>query len=226
MKTKEANSNINTRGFVEGNIELRSEGGNDYVEGMAVSFETLSSPMMEFSDGSKLYERIKRGALDGCDMTDVVCLRDHRPDLMLGRSKSGTLSLTLTDTGLAYKCLLPKMGAGAETRELLERKDITGSSFSWPYDAWEYQYTELDNGDVIREITKISKLRDVSPVVFPAYPSSVSSLSKRSFLEQEGAIAKEELEEPKAPEPEPEKRDTAAYWKYKNRASAAKLRTY
>lgn len=203
--------NKETRAF-SGAVEIRkAENGADLISGGAVVYNVLSQALMRFNDGTFLYERIKDDAFDECDMSDVYCLRDHEDDYLLGRSVSGTLRLSKGADGISYECDAPNTTAGRDTVEYINRRDISGSSFSWPKDRayWDYDLEEDDNGNIIRTITKVKKLLDVGPVQNPAYPQTSTGVTKRSFLEEMGK---------EAPEGAPEKPELAkntGFWKRK-----------
>ncbi|MRA75818.1 HK97 family phage prohead protease, partial [Bacillus thuringiensis] len=79
----------------------QSDTGEMIVEGYAVVFNSET----KLYDG--LYEQIDRGAFDGVDFSDVRAFYDHQTGNLLGRTKSDTLSLTIDDTGLKFRLLLP-----------------------------------------------------------------------------------------------------------------------
>ena len=124
-------------------------------------------------------------------------LFNHDPNFVLGRTKSGTLRLTLDDTGLRYEIDAPDTQT---VRDLvlapLQRGDIDGSSFNFrvAHDGERWYYD--DDGLLIREITKFARLYDVGPVGFPAYPgSAAASPSMQEYLATEArALAAEDRE--------------------------------
>lgn len=177
-------SNFEKRAF-EGvvNVETRAakDGSTQHVlTGTAIVFGELSKPLVEFSDGTKLYERVLRSAFNDCDISDVLCNLEHED--MLGRTLSGTLRLDLTDKNLAYECDLPETTCGNNTRIMVARGDIRGSSFMWSRWDWDYEIEETDTGDIIRSITKIKKLKDVGPVADAAYEQTTVSTNKRDYM--------------------------------------------
>jgi len=109
---------------------------------------------------------------------DIRCLFNHDQNLILGRTKSGTLKLTKTNSALEYDVTVPKTHTGDDLLENLRLKNITGSSFTFVVD--EDIWSKLPNGKSLRTITKIKYLYDVSPVTFPAYPTTIVGL--RSYL--------------------------------------------
>ena len=104
---------------------------------------------------------------------DVLMLRDHLPELLLGRTISGTLTLRDSAEGLVYSCKLPNTSTGNDLAESLERRDISGTSFGF--------ITEKDDiandgkGNYTRKILKVT-LFEVSCCSFPAFPDSTAAL--------------------------------------------------
>jgi HK97 family phage prohead protease len=106
---------------------------------------------------------------------DILCLRDHDPAVLLGRTKSGTLELREDDNGLSFSLQVPDTQAGHDLLALAERGDLGGMSFGFRVteDAW--------TGD-LRELRSV-ELHEVSIVqAFPAYAAtSVEARSLRPF---------------------------------------------
>lgn len=109
---------------------------------------------------------------------DVRALFNHDPNALLGRSGSGTLTIEEDETGLAYEVTLPDTTVGRDVANLLERGDLAGSSFG--FRTIEDDWGETEEEFPLRTLKAVS-LRDVGPVVFPAYSDSSSAL--RSLAE-------------------------------------------
>ena len=166
--------------------ELRAdslESGETTIVGKAAVFNQRSE-ILRTPWGEPFRELIKPGAFDGVLGDDVRGLFNHDRNYVLGRSTSKTLRLSVNDTELIYEIDAP------QTRTIqdlviapMKRGDVNQSSFAFSVasggDDWEYD----DDGVLIRTITKVGRLVDVSPVTFPAYSAAESSLSTRS-LEQ------------------------------------------
>lgn len=73
------------------------------------------------------------------EQRDVLCLADHDPARVLGRTKSGTLTLRESAQGLEYVLALPDTSVGNDIRELAQRGDIGGVSmgFRAVRDSWQ-----------------------------------------------------------------------------------------
>lgn len=167
-------------------IELRQNDlGQSIAAGYAVVYNSLSEDLGGFR------ERIQPGALTAAlANSDVRCLRDHNPSLVLGRNTAGTLRLQDTPQGLYFECNLPPTTTGNDTRVSLERGDLTGCSFAF-YVAKD-EYVKEASGTV-RVITEISQLDDVSIVTYPAYPAT--SVDLRSFDEYKAKETLAKLEQ-------------------------------
>jgi HK97 family phage prohead protease len=106
---------------------------------------------------------------------DVLCLRDHDEKLLLGRTKSGTLTLKDSPEGLHYTARLPKTTYASDLAETIDRRDIDAASFGFVCkpngDTWK-----TENGKAVRTLTKVN-LFEISPCSFAAYPASSVSTS-------------------------------------------------
>ena len=165
--------NFERRTATEG-VELREEGNTMTAIGYASVFNRLSQNFGGF------VERVAQGTFaKTIQEADVRALFNHDADQVLGRSKSGTLRMQEDEKGLRYEIDLPNTQLGRDLAALLERGDISGSSFG--FTTISDEWGETDDGYPLRTLTEV-KLRDVSPVTFPAYTSSEASL--RSLAEE------------------------------------------
>jgi len=131
------------------------------------------SPTVIFEyEGIKYSEMIKRGALDGADMSDVPFKYNHSSDVMvMARTRNRTLSLVIDEKGLRMTANLARTTAGRDLYELIRRKDIDKMSFAFA--------VEKDSYDVqtrTRVIEKIRRIGDVSAVDSPAYDKATISV--------------------------------------------------
>lgn len=170
-------------------IEKREEGAEPsfLVRGYASTFE----PYVMFEDeGVKYYEQIEPTAFEGCDMSDVVFLKDH-VGTVFARTKNETLKLSIDEHGLLTETDLSKTASARGMFEEIEAGMYSQMSFAFIVDDEEY-----DRMSHTRIIKHVKKLFDVSAVSFPANPGTDISPSTRSkfdgFVELEKA---ERLEE-------------------------------
>ncbi|OOH89531.1 peptidase [Pasteurellaceae bacterium 15-036681] len=167
-------SEIEKRSYIG---EVRAEHRENeptHIIGYGSVFNSKSEIMWGFR------EIIMPGAFDDVLDDDVRGLFNHDPNFILGRSKAGTLSLSVDERGLKYDIIAPD---NQTIRDLvlapLQRGDITQSSFAFQIARNGDDWFENEDGIVIREIHKISRLYDVSPVTYPAYQEASSTA--RSF---------------------------------------------
>jgi HK97 family phage prohead protease len=150
--------------------ELRSSGKQIY--GLAAPYNVRTTIRAK---GGKFLETIKRGAFDRVlrSKPDVLCLFNHNPDYVLGRTSAGTLRLDSSNRGLEFECDLPDSQMARELHQSIERRDIAGNSFGFTLeagdDSFDEDYDEDRNRTVLRTIRNVATLVDVSPVTSPAY---------------------------------------------------------
>lgn len=158
--------------------ELRAEAENT-VKGYGSVFGKQSEDLGGFR------EIIAAGAFDERLNDDVRALFNHDPNFILGRTKSGTLSLSIDKTGLAYEVDFPQTTVARDLLESIKRGDVDQSSFAFTVE--EDEWLEVD-GVIIRTIQKVKRLYDVSPVTYPAYPdATVGVRSLEQYLKKRGA---------------------------------------
>lgn len=154
--------------------EVRAEKREDepiHIIGYGSVFNRQSEVMWGFR------EIIMPGAFDDCLKDDVRGLFNHDPNFILGRSNAGTLTLSVDETGLKYDIIAPDTPT---IRDLviapLQRGDITQSSFAFRIARNGEEWYENEEGVIIREIHKVARLYDVSPVTYPAYQEASSTV--------------------------------------------------
>lgn len=178
-----------TRSYVG---EVRAAPGEEnkptHIIGLASVFNSLSEPMWGFR------EIIKPGAFDDVLNDDVRGLFNHDRNYILGRTSSGTLSLSVNEQGLVYDITAPDTQT---IRDLviapMLRGDVNQSSFSFSVAPNGDDWYQDDDGMVVREIHKISRLYDVSPVTYPAYQaanSTVRSMEAWKEARESGGLTK------------------------------------
>ena len=144
----------------------RSADGAPLIVGYAARFNEVTTI------GAWFRERIAPGAFaEVIKGDDVRALFNHDPNKVLGRTKSGTLRMFEDEVGLRYEVTPPDTQDARDLIALLERGDVSGSSFSFLVaddgDEWD------DEGDLpMRTIRRFSALYDVGPATFPAYPTT------------------------------------------------------
>jgi len=175
-------------------FEVRSnEEGNQEVVGYAAIFNSDSVKI-----GGKFVEIIEERAFDEVINDDVVALFNHDQSKVLGRTSAGTLKLSLDKSGLQYRYIDPQTSYSKDLLISIDRGDIKGSSFGFAEvtDKWYRR----DDGVVVRSISKIGKLGDVSPVTSPAYETTSVFKRYNEFIDTEQREEKTEETKTEIPE--------------------------
>ena len=179
------------RRYTPGMVELRSAAGGtepNTVRGYAAVFNKLSNDLGGPSYG--FHELIQPGAFDYVLKDDVRALFNHDPNFILARSRdgAGTLKIGTDDTGLWYEFEPAQTTAGRDLLVSIKRGDVDQSSFAFTVGMDGEKWTEETKDGkpfVLRTITKVARLHDVSPVTYPAYPdASVAVRSLEKFREE------------------------------------------
>src|ERR1700722_602265 len=130
--------------------QLRTIGDKSMrIGGYAAVFNSLSQDLGGFK------ERILPGAFARClRSADVLCLFNHDPNQVLGRSTAGTLTLKEDAAGLYFECSLPNTSVGRDCSEMVARGDVRGCSFAFGIDAGDDKWT-AEGSSVTRTISNI-----------------------------------------------------------------------
>jgi len=170
-------------------IRAIQEAPNDemIVEGYALVFDQ-STVIWEY-DGVQYKEVIKRGAVDGADLSDVPFKYNHSDNVMvMARTRNKTLSLAVDEKGLFIRASLAPTTAGKDLYTLIKRGDIDKMSFAFTVTADGY-----DQQTRTRTIEKIKRLYDVAAVDIPAYDQT--SISARSYFDGQQEIGEKKRQE-------------------------------
>jgi len=173
-------------------FERRAEGdGEKIVSGYATTF---NQPYELWSyDGYTVLEQIDPAAFDDCDMADVIMQYNHE-GRVFARTGNGTLELDPDDKGLHIRANLGGTEIGRQLFEEIEGGYTTKMSFGFKVAEDKREVTENhEDGSVtvLRTITKIKKLYDVSAVSLPA--NDATSISARDYGEGVIAEIREEI---------------------------------
>ena len=146
-------------------FEIRQDGDTPsfLVEGYASTFEAYK--LIEI-DGEDYNERIEPTAFDNADMSDVVFRVDHGGPVY-ARASAGTVKLDIDDHGLHQ---ISDLSQTQRARDLFE--DIAAGNYpqmSFAFTVGEEHYEAETRTRVIDSITKVY---DVSPVTWPANPTT------------------------------------------------------
>ena len=188
MKSDREYRNINVEELETRNVE----DGRMVVEGYATTF---NMPYRLSGDEKiTVNEQVDRNAFAETDMSDVIMQYDHK-GRVFARMSNGTLQLSQDDHGLK---ILADLGGTEIGRQLFE--EIRGGYTN----KMSFGFTVPEGGDVrtrskgedghitiLRTITKIGKLYDVSAVSLPA--NDATEISSRTISDGLIAEAQEEI---------------------------------
>lgn len=154
-------------------------GGTAYVvEGHAAVFNRLSKNLGGF------VEEVDPSAFDRTlgDNPDTRALKNHDANLLLGRTRSGTLRIGKDSLGLPYEYDSPDTSYARDLIVSMERKDTTQSSFGFYVTRNGDVWGQTDDGFPKRTLVGVSiHDGDVSPVTYPAYDDTDSGLAGRAL---------------------------------------------
>lgn len=175
------------RRYTNTTIELRDIDAEPVVSGYAARFNEQSEVLWGFR------EVILPGAFkDALEAPDIRALFNHDPSQIVARTKNNTLRVWEDEHGLLYE-FTPNMKttAGRDLVELIRRGEVDQSSFAFSMDGGVEEWD--DTGEIpVRKLIQIPKLYDVSPVTYPAYPStSVGVRSAKDVYEEYRAQCEE-----------------------------------
>ena len=176
-------------------MEIRKgEDGRMTVEGYATTFNMPYR--LTGDDRITINEQVDRNAFEGTDMSDVIMQYDHT-GRVFARISNGTLRLADDDHGMRIEADLGGTEIGRQLYQEIEGGYTNKMSFGFTVAADKKTRTKDENGHitVLRTITKIGKLFDVSAVSLPA--NDATEISARSI--GDGLIA-EAMEEVRAEE--------------------------
>ncbi len=165
-------------------FEVRQDGDKPsfLVEGYASTFERYK--LIEI-DGEDYNEQIMPEAFNDADMSDVVFRVDHEGPVF-ARASAGTVTLSVDEHGLHQISDLSKTQRG---RDLFE--DIAAGNYPQMSFAFTVGEEHYDAETRTRVIDRVAKVFDVSPVTWPANPTT--ELHVRDYFE--GVIEAEKAAE-------------------------------
>ncbi len=127
------------------------------------------------------FEKIAPGAFSGVLAgSDIRALINHDPNMVLGRSKAGTLACRDDNTGLSIEITPPDVGYANDLLISMQRGDIDQMSFAFIVS--DANWDETRDGMPVRTITGFQELFDVSVVTYPAYPTTSASVRSNSEI--------------------------------------------
>ena len=164
-------------------VQSEEEEKSYRVEGYASTFESYKLMTIDDVD---YYEQIDPHAFDDADMSDVVFRVDHEGKVY-ARTSAGDLEVWTDEHGLANRADLSRT---QKARELFE--DIEAGHYPQMSFAFTVAEDHYDKATHTRIIDRVAKIFDVSPVAFPANPTTALSVATRDYFN--GVIEAEKAE--------------------------------
>lgn len=167
---------------------------------------TFNEPYTLYEDDWIIYrEQVAPEAFDNADMTDVIMQYDHQ-GRVFARISNGTLEVATDDKGLLIDADLGGTELGRQLYDEIRGGYTDKMSFGFTVASDEELRTDAEDGrrDILRTITGIAKLYDVSAVSIPANDGTTIGVSTRSKID--GAIEDARAERLAAEEMELERR--------------------
>lgn len=165
-----------TRSF-KSDLKVReaTEQEEKVIEGYFVVFDSVT----ELWPGC--FEEIARNAFDDTLENDIRALINHNTELVLARTKSGTLTLRVDEKGLWARIVVNENDIDAlNLYARVQRGDVDQCSFGFNVLDEDIEYR--DDGTTKWTINKVD-LHEVSVVTFPAYEDTGVQARKREFEE-------------------------------------------
>ena len=165
-------------------LEVRAEENKDemVVEGFATTF---NEPYVLFEDSDIIFrEQVAPNAFDNTDMSDVIMQYDHE-GRVFARISNNTLEVQPNEKGLFIRANLGGTEIGRNLYEEIAGGYTDKMSFGFTVEADEQTRTEAEDGriEILRTITSINKLYDVSAVSIPANDGTSIGVSTRSEID-------------------------------------------
>lgn len=148
---------------------------------------TFNQPYTLWEDNEMIFrEQVAPQAFEKTDMSDVIMQYDHA-GRVFARISNNTLKVAPNETGLYIEADLGGTELGRELFEEIRGGYTDKMSFGFTVDRDEVTRTEAEDGrvDILRTITAVAKLFDVSAVSLPANNGTSLGVSTRSRIDGE-----------------------------------------
>jgi HK97 family phage prohead protease len=197
----------------KGDLQVRAsvdpESNEKTLEGYAILFNQRSK--LIFEDDTIFNEVIERGALDSLlgrkEDLDVLYTFQHNMSEPMARYNPAkgveTLTFSVDEVGLKFRAVIADTQLGRDTFELVRSGVLYETSFIFTVDS-EGQRWERDSDGLVRNITSITGLYDISTVVRAAYDGTSTKVAREDFSDMipvdEARLQKEKDEAAEAKE--------------------------
>ena len=146
---------------------------------------TFNEPYTLYEDDDVIYrEQVDPSAFDNTDMSDVIMQYDHE-GRVFARTSNNTLKVSTDDKGLFIQADLGGTELGRGLYEEIRGGYTDKMSFGFIVSDDEELRKDAEDGrvDILRTITGVSKLFDVSAVSIPANNGTSIGVSTRSRID-------------------------------------------
>lgn len=159
-------------------FQTRSANDDLFIEGY---FSVFNSEYPLWEGASEI---VKPGAFTNSVSGDVRALINHDSSLVLGRTKTGTLTLRQDERGLWGSIRINRDDVDAmNLYARVQRGDVDQCSFG--FDIKRETFVDLGDGKCRWEIEEVDPLYEVSVCTFPAYTETSVSARKQDLAEIE-----------------------------------------
>ena len=160
---------IEMRAWQDSRLEIReTPDGPSRIVGRAVPYGELSLDLGGWR------EIIVAGAFEIADK-DIRSLWQHQSSMVLGRTSAGTMTLTVDERGIYPDITPPNTTWAQDAMVSMKRGDVSGFSFGFMVDEDNWVVT---GREIVRQVLR-AQLIEVSPVTFPAYPTTSAQVRDR-----------------------------------------------
>jgi HK97 family phage prohead protease len=170
--------------------ELRADTTKRQIVGIAASYNTLSSDLGGFRE--KIDPNAFRRSL--AESANQLAYYNHDSSMVLGSTRAGTLELTDSPRGLAFRIDLPDTSYARDLIVLMDRGDVSRMSFGFITRLDQWDRDEKDSTR-IRTLLDVD-LREISVVGDPAYPDGTEA-ALRSLSDHQSHFARQAVERSK-----------------------------
>jgi len=176
-------SNIERRAIAE----IRASAEDDRtISGTAIVFNKESVLLDNMFTEIIKPEAVTQELLDSSDILMLLNHEDYQMPLARRKMGAGTLSASITQSGVDFNFVAKKTPLGEEALQGVRAKDVDSCSFAFRVAEGGDEWVNRPDGTWLRTITKLEGLYDFSIVTSPAYiETSVRSLDKVKSIEAE-----------------------------------------
>lgn len=184
----EKRKNYQVRNFRSLDLNANNEAAEKIISGYFIVFNSET----ELYEGC--FEEIAPESFDNVDLSDVRALIDHETSKVLGRTKSGTLTLSVDAKGVYGEIKVNENDTEAmNLYSRVQRGDVDQCSFG--FNILDEAMETRDDGSYKFTIKAI-ELFEVSVVTFPAYADTavearskqIENMEKREFLAKKSKL--------------------------------------